>query len=517
MKNSPGIVPVLTESLSCFCRVVRSRWLSLLAVFVPCQALVTLLRYALRGVDGARTMQAEGLLSGVLMLTIGVVAVAIAGRCVQRMFFGKDNLEAGGAFATFMRALWTTWMRYFAQFFALLGMGIAVSLLVVIACVLYKVFHPGVEIDRSVVTAAVASSAVATVVLWALWIVVRWLFAVPISIVNGFSGFAALSESAKFTRGRMIRILLFALAAYLVIGGLNFVPCVAGFVMARGVMPGLPPVIDSAPQREAVLFALGIIQQFVMLVYPIACIVYLFRADGHVESDGPRVSVGSRLAIAGLIILGLGTSVSTGIYSFLVQRSLRAADERILKSDKVVDLPAGFRFAESLREENGQFSVDSPFDLRLGSTNYVHQLGERARDGAFISLSKPYFGFDALSLNFKKQDGRLLSVSGGSRSSNSPAMSLQECRTKVDEITADMCSRFGASLEDMSRSDAADYLVRERVKKAKRRDKKLQQTQHLWLCHRELKVRVDGREVSYSISATIDADTEKCDINLTIL
>ena len=147
----------------------------------------------------------------------------------------------------------------------------------------------------------------------------------------------------------------------------------------------------------------------------------------------------------------------------------------------------------------------------------MHQLGEGAREVATISLDRPYFGFDILSMNFKKTDGRLWFVSGGfSYSTNSPSMSMQECRAKVDAITADICSRFGASLEDMSTSDTVDYLVRKRVKKAKKRDRKHQLMYHLWLCHRELKVRVDGKVVSYSIAGVIDADTENCGINLII-
>ena len=88
--------------------------------------------------------------------------------------------------------------------------------------------------------------------------------------------------------------------------------------------------------------------------------------------------------------------------------------------------------------DESAFTVDSPFDLTLGSTNYAVRLGKSVRSNTsasydpetkvtttnwsaygFVCLSTPYHGVKSVSLDFKGEERRLDSYSfsiGGKKS-----------------------------------------------------------------------------------------------------
>ena len=122
--------------------------------------------------------------------------------------------------------------------------------------------------------------------------------------------------------------------------------------------------------------------------------------------------------------------------------------------------------AGGLRIEHGRAVLDSPFALEIGSTEYAKVLGERVRTSAHanydpqtkktttnfyhqaeVDLSKPYFGFTRLSLNFKGEEKYLeccsFSMSGRRPSDKRKKMSYAECREMVDKIAADLEKQRG--------------------------------------------------------------------------
>ena len=157
---------------------------------------------------------------------------------------------------------------------------------------------------------------------------------------------------------------------------------------------------------------------------------------------------------------------------------------------------AGCASAPKARMEGGTLVVDSPFDLKLGSTEYAKMLGDSLRTSSHVSkrkggvttnfycfgtakLAKPYFGFDELSLSFKGDDRKLDSVRLGTKVYAKPVMSFSECRDAVKKMAEDFKSQAGVLMRSCkSETDEAALASLERegkrmVEDAKRNNYKI--------------------------------------------
>ena len=119
--------------------------------------------------------------------------------------------------------------------------------------------------------------------------------------------------------------------------------------------------------------------------------------------------------------------------------------------------------------DESAFTVDSPFDLTLGSTNYAVRLGKSVRSNTsasydpetkvtttnwsaygFVCLSTPYHGVKSVSLDFKGEERRLDSYSfsiGGKKRGIGGTLTVDECRKIMKEIADDISKRFGVKME----------------------------------------------------------------------
>jgi hypothetical protein len=119
--------------------------------------------------------------------------------------------------------------------------------------------------------------------------------------------------------------------------------------------------------------------------------------------------------------------------------------------------------------EKPAFTVDSPFDLTLGSTNYAVRLGKSVRSNTSarydpatkvtttnwsaygsVRLSAPYHGVKFVSLDFKGEERRLDSFCfdiGEKKLGGGGTLSVEECRNVMKEIADDISNRFGVKME----------------------------------------------------------------------
>ena len=145
----------------------------------------------------------------------------------------------------------------------------------------------------------------------------------------------------------------------------------------------------------------------------------------------------------------------------------------------VIASAEGTNSVPPFRVEKGRFVIDSPFDLKLGSTEYAKVAGnaihshlsvDRFKDengkpdavesnwthNATARLAKPYFGIPEMSLNFRGADKRL----EGYSLSTMRKLALkteQECVELVKKLAADLSRRYGTTLDvPEPRESAAD-------------------------------------------------------------
>ena len=115
------------------------------------------------------------------------------------------------------------------------------------------------------------------------------------------------------------------------------------------------------------------------------------------------------------------------------------------------------------------FTVDSPFDLTLGSTNYAVRLGKSVRSNTSawydpetkvtttnwsaygsVRLSAPYHGVKSVHLDFEGEERRLDSYCfniGEKKHASGGTLSVEECRNVMKEIADDISKRFGVKME----------------------------------------------------------------------
>ncbi len=175
--------------------------------------------------------------------------------------------------------------------------------------------------------------------------------------------------------------------------------------------------------------------------------------------------------------------------------------------------------------EESDFTVDSPFDLTLGSTNYAVRLGKSVLSDTSASydpetkvtttnwsaygsvrLSTPYRGVKSVSLDFKGEERRLDSYNfsiGGKKRGIGGTLTVDECRKVMKEIADDISNRFGVKMEaskyDGELSDEEIDKRIEQMTKGKRH-----QTVSTSFSHVDGFGEREGVGVGYSVSGMVD-------------
>ena len=176
--------------------------------------------------------------------------------------------------------------------------------------------------------------------------------------------------------------------------------------------------------------------------------------------------------------------------------------------------------------EESDFTVDSPFDLTLGYTNYAVRLGKSVRSNTSASydpetkvtttnwsaygsvrLSTPYRGVKSVSLDFKGEERRLDSYSfsiGGKKRGIGGTLTVDECRKVMKEIADDISKRFGVKME-ASKYDGGELSDKEIDERIEQMTKgKRHQTVSTSFSHINGFGEREGVGVGYSVSGMVD-------------
>ena len=518
-RYSPGIFETLAESLSVYLLVLRRCWLPLLAVFAAMELAMAFVRVP--SVTVVDLTAWEKAFSSFLSLTLGVLAVTIAIDGTSRLCCGRRDSESGGIAVAWGRAVGTALLYGLAFAGMLLVIGLASFSLA------HRIGSPSAGISGASFGAVVfiGGCGIIALAVLAVWALVRWMFSVTMSVLYPFAGPSAMRASARFVSGRLLQCFLFGICAYLVAAGMGFLPNVVGFYGATGVPGAVEPMLGGEVARAALRFATGLLSDFAGLYICIAGLVFIMRAEdrGDIpEAKDPRLQ---RAALALLIVLGAAAFAFSG---FVVSKALPAQaasfpklELRGGKGPRVFELPKDFAFAESLREKDGTFEIVSPFELRIGSTEYARQLGDvvstldadpqsdDATSFATVRLARPYYGIETARLTFKGAERRLAQVAlmRGPIFGAGEGLTLPDCRDLVAAIAADMGKRFGVSVGEMTgreRSDAAAEYSVELERKAKANGGST--TVAVDLARREFSVRTGEGVVSYSVNGQVGVE-----------
>jgi hypothetical protein len=248
----------------------------------------------------------------------------------------------------------------------------------------------------------------------------------------------------------------------------------------------------------------------------------------------PLFRSGARIALSGAVLVLLVLSFMP-VISFC-ERGRSSAAGHFFKFTPLAlptDPPKGFTFAERLREVDGDFVVDSPFELKIGSTEYAKQLADKLSgnkddngdwEGFYsgsVKLAVPYFGVDHLSLSFKGKAGALeiVSLHVGDRFMNdaSVGMTLAECRAKFSEICSDIEHRLGVRFERTTRKsdkEAARMIDDELTNPNWRKGGSVIGFSRTFLWS-GARMRVGESIVNYSVSGMID-NKKTCSVSVSI-
>ena len=510
-RYTPGIFETLGESLTTFGMVLGRSWLPLLAVFSAVELVMALV--GMPSVTVVDLSPYSGAFMAVLSLTLGLLAVAIAIDGTCRLCCGRRDSESGGLAVAWGRAVATR-----------LVYGLAVGTMVVVAVVasfvlVRFVLSPSVgsgDAKFGVVVFAVGCGIIALAV-FAVWMAVRWMFAETMSVLYPFAGPSALNASSQFTVGRFINCLCFFALAHFVAAGIGLLPSAARMFLAEGVAGSFEPMLGGEIPRAAIRFAAGLCTDFVWLFAYVAGLVFIMRAEDR--GDIPEVRNPRLVRIALSVLIAMG-AIAFALVGFSFSKAVSARLGSLPKLEftgggkkQVFELPEGFRFAEKLREKDGEFEVDSPFELRIGSTEYARQLGDAVKPGPSgsadetsfgdVRLSRPYFGIERAGLTFRGEERRLSRVTlvRGTFFGTDEELTLVDSRDIAVAIAADMGKRFGVAQSAMSGSeksdDAAEYVLERAKKAAKERGDEAQFTVSFF--SREFDVRVGDGVVHCSV------------------
>ena len=180
-----------------------------------------------------------------------------------------------------------------------------------------------------------------------------------------------------------------------------------------------------------------------------------------------------------------------------------------------------FRFAEKLHEKDGAFEIVSPFELRIGSTEYARQLGKEVSEAvpgsqsddatsfATVRLARPYYGIETASLTFKGAERRLAQVAltRGTFFGAGEGLTLPDCRDIVTAIAADLCKRLGVKPEEVSGREKSDAAAAYSVELARKSSKSEggDSASAIDFITREISVRVGDYVVRYRAVGSVGA------------
>ena len=192
--------------------------------------------------------------------------------------------------------------------------------------------------------------------------------------------------------------------------------------------------------------------------------------------------------------------------------------------------------AQKYRVESGGIVLDSPFALEIGSTEYSAAFGKYIRTSACANydpmtglpatnfqyyatahLSKPYFGFNGLSLMFKGREKyleRCYFSSDGQGRVSADKMSYEECREKTGRIVADIQKRLGIVMccfQDET-EDAAKQEVDRHLKKYREANQKCHGVAVSFLCFHGAREGEFGL-ISYDVNGMVN-DKGDCSVHV---
>ena len=189
--------------------------------------------------------------------------------------------------------------------------------------------------------------------------------------------------------------------------------------------------------------------------------------------------------------------------------------------------------------EKSGFTVDSPFDLALGSTNYAVRLGKAVRSttsatydpdtkvtttnwSAYgsVRLSAPYHGVKSVNLAFKGKERRLVSYSfhiGEKKHGIGGTLTVDECRKVMKEIADDISKRFGVKMEASKHDggELSDKEIDERIEQMTKRDSRKRQTVSASFSHINGFGEREGVGVGYSVSGMVDRK-RRCSVHVNV-
>lgn len=185
------------------------------------------------------------------------------------------------------------------------------------------------------------------------------------------------------------------------------------------------------------------------------------------------------------------------------------------------------------------FTVDSPFDLTLGSTNYAVRLGKSVRSNSsavydpetkvtttnwsaygFVGLSKPYHGVKSVHLGFRGEERRLDSYGfniGEKKHASGGTLSVEECRKIMKEIADDISKRFGVKMEASKHDggELSDKEIDERIEQMTKRDSRKHRTVSTSFSHVDGFGEREGVGVGYSVSGMVDRK-RRCSVHVNV-
>jgi len=537
-RYSANVWETLIEALHVYWQVVKECCSLLLAILIPYQLVMALYRYSVAssGVENLSNLRFENLVAAALGLTLGLVAVAIVVDCVFRKCTGQRRPSGGGIAAAWGRMMATGWLRMVAE--------VALIVVAIIALAIVMIFVSNAPLTQiggsaSAFSAILACIALAPLAVAIVWILVRWSFAVVLSAIHPVMGSTAMGASSRFVRGRFACSLLMVVAAWLVMEGISAIPSLLASWYSRGEMVGLPAPSGTVLARTGVLFFGDLIASFGGLFMPVALTTFWVRTVEPSDLPESLRRGPTRSIVVALLLLGVFSCLVSGLFG--AKAAIRAKEERdqqraVQRAElqKALDelkkrsvetcsaqsavpmLPDAYK-EEHMRMENGELVVDSPFDLRIGSSEAAKLLGAKLHsstyDGtkqhyfAIARLSKPYFGCQTLSLNFYGEEKAL-----GSVHLSNLKLPLDDCRKNVLDIAADISQRFGVKMEP-----ATDETPEEALKRHERWRSSTDNSQYRISfidCH----TRMDNgqKTVSYEVEGMVDSQTKELSAELSI-
>ena len=147
------------------------------------------------------------------------------------------------------------------------------------------------------------------------------------------------------------------------------------------------------------------------------------------------------------------------------------------------------------------FTVDSPFDLTLGSTNYAVRLGKSVRSNTSawddpetkvtttnwsaygsVRLSAPYRGVKYVNLDFKGEERRLDAYRFEIGHGVCGTLTVDECRKVMKEIADDISKRLGVKMEERG-DELSDDEIDSRIEEIAKGDSERHHNVSVSFCH----------------------------------